>query len=103
MTIHVLITAIPAQDITRPPGILGILAGCCEAAEATYDIFDLNLHIHQCLPEDICQQLTTDFLTNEFRSVDNQRHYQQICHDYLKFIQQSCSKRIRTNTNSFYI
>jgi radical SAM superfamily enzyme YgiQ (UPF0313 family) len=89
MTIHVLITAIPAQDITRPPGILGILAGCCEAAGVGYDIFDLNLHMHQCLPEDICKQLTTDFLINEFRSVDNQRYYQQMCCDYLKLIQQT--------------
>jgi radical SAM superfamily enzyme YgiQ (UPF0313 family) len=89
MNSHVLITAIPVQDMTRPPGILGILAGCCETAGVSYDISDLNLHMYQQLPEEICQQLANDFLNNKFRSADNQQYYQQMCDDYLKVIEQT--------------
>ena len=89
MTSHVLITSIPIQEVTKPPGILAVLAGCCESAGVTYDIFDLNLHMYRTLPEEVCQQLATDFLQNKFRSLDNQQHYQQMCSDYLKVIQQT--------------
>ena len=65
MSSHVLITAIPIQEVSKPPGILSVLAGCCESAGATYDIFDLNLHMHQTVPEEMCQQLGNDFLHNK--------------------------------------
>lgn len=87
MSSHVLITAIPIQEVSKPPGILSVLAGCCESAGATYDIFDLNLHMHQTVPEEMCQQLGNDFLHNKFRSLDHQQHYQQMCDDYLKVVQ----------------
>jgi hypothetical protein len=89
MNSHVLITSIPVQEVSKPPGILSVLAGCCESAGVTYEIFDLNLHMYQTLPEDVCQQLANDFLHNRFRSADNQQYYQQMCSDYLKIIQQT--------------
>jgi radical SAM superfamily enzyme YgiQ (UPF0313 family) len=88
MNLHVLITAIPIQEVSKPPGILAVLAGCCESAGVTYDIFDLNLHMHQQLPQEVCEQIANDFLHNKFRSADYQQQYQQMCDDYLKVIQQ---------------
>lgn len=75
----VLIVTVPAQDVARPPGILSILAGCCEAINVDYEILDLNLYMYKTLPETIVTELSNDFLNNEFRSVENQNHYETIC------------------------
>jgi hypothetical protein len=86
MKTHVLITAIPTQEVSKPPGILSVLAGCCETAGVTYDIFDLNLHMYKAMPAEVCQELAADFLQNRFRSLGHQQYYQQLCEDYLEVI-----------------
>ena len=60
---RVLITTIPAQDVTRPPGILSILAACCESIDADYAIKDLNLYMYKTVPEKVVTELLNDFVT----------------------------------------
>lgn len=71
----VLIITIPPQDTTRPPGILAVLAGCCESINIDYDILDLNLYMHKQFTAEIAKQLTSDFLLSNFRSIENENHY----------------------------
>jgi hypothetical protein len=79
MNKKVLIVSIPAQDITRPPGILSILAGCCESINVEYSILDLNLYMYKQFDNDIIDQLTTDFQNNNFRSNEIENYYKKVC------------------------
>ena len=82
----VLITSIPVQDITRPPGILSILAGCCELINAEYDVLDLNLHMYRTLDKDLVTKLINDFSVNKFRSPETESHYDIICDYFINYI-----------------
>jgi radical SAM superfamily enzyme YgiQ (UPF0313 family) len=75
----VLIISVPVQDIAKPPGILSILAGCCESISVEYETLDLNLHMYKTLPENIAIELTNDFLVNRFRNLENQNYYDTLC------------------------
>jgi radical SAM superfamily enzyme YgiQ (UPF0313 family) len=75
----VLIVSVPVQDIAKPPGILSILAGCCESISVDYETLDLNLRMYKTLPENIAIELTNDFLVNRFRSLQNQNYYDTLC------------------------
>ena len=75
----VLIVSIPTQDITRPPGILAILAGCCESINMDYSILDLNLYMYNQFSDDIVKGLTRDFLDNNFKSTQNENYYRKVC------------------------
>ena len=83
----VFIVSVPAQDITVPPAILGILAACCESISADYQIFDLNLHMYKTLSQSVATELATDFLNNTFRNSANQNSYDTVCDDMLQAIQ----------------
>lgn len=83
---RVLITTIPAQDVTRPPGILSILAACCESIDADYAIKDLNLYMYKTVPEKVVTELLNDFVTNKFRSKDNTEYYRQVAEHYVQEI-----------------
>lgn len=81
--LRVLITTIPAQDASRPPGILSILAACCESINSEYVIQDLNLYMYKTLPDHVTTELVNDFLSNNFRSDENKKWYDQICEYYV--------------------
>lgn len=75
----VLIVAIPAQDVARPPGILSILAGCCESIDIDYVVLDLNLYLYKQFENDTVAQLSNDFLNNSFRSDHLEKCYNTAC------------------------
>jgi hypothetical protein len=75
----VLIVTVPKQDVVRPPGILAILAACCEQVGSEYQVFDLNLHMHKILPREQVDSLNTDFSLNKFSSDENKQLYEQSC------------------------
>ncbi len=75
----VLIVTIPKQDVTRPPGILSILAGCCEQANYDYKCVDLNLCMFKTLGANDVKKLNLDFEINEWTSPHNQQQYNSIC------------------------
>jgi hypothetical protein len=87
MTQRVLIVTVPRQDVVRPPGILAILAACCEQASANYEIFDLNLYMHRALPNDMVSQLNADFTINKF-SAGSDQAYSQVCNEVNHRIEQ---------------
>lgn len=78
MTHRVMIITVPRQDVVRPPGILAILAACCEQVSADYRIFDLNLHMHKALPADAVDILNADFAVNLF-SQGSAENYDRAC------------------------
>lgn len=80
----VLIMTVPRQDVVRPPGILGILAACCETAAHDYEIFDLNLHMFKTLPEKDVLAINADFAVNEFRDDATANLYREICRETLQ-------------------
>lgn len=75
---RVLIITVPRQDVIRPPGILAILAACCEQVQADYRVFDLNLHMHKALDDKIVDQLNSDFAVNAF-SQGSEEAYAEVC------------------------
>lgn len=87
MTQRVLIVTVPRQDVVRPPGILAILAACCDQVSADYEIFDLNLYMHRALPDDTVSQLNADFTVNKFSEGSDQA-YSQVCAEVQRKIDQ---------------
>lgn len=81
---NVLIITIPAQDTTRPPGALAILAACCEQANSNYEIFDVNLYIHKNLPFETVNKLNTDFEIHKFRDETLAQSYREVCNLVVK-------------------
>lgn len=76
----VLIVTVPKQDVVRPPGILAILAACCERASADYEIFDLNLFLHKVLTKEQIDSINADFSQNQFSNDQNKALYERACH-----------------------
>lgn len=79
MTKKVLIVSVPKQDVIRPPGILSILAGCCEQSDCDYEILDLNLLMFKTLERTDALEIDSDFYVNRFRSKKHQDLYLSIC------------------------
>jgi radical SAM superfamily enzyme YgiQ (UPF0313 family) len=77
---RVLIISVPRQDVSRPPGALAILAACCEQTDSCYEIFDLNLHMHKILDNDVVLNLNSDFSLNKF-SKDSEKNYEIVCQE----------------------
>jgi radical SAM superfamily enzyme YgiQ (UPF0313 family) len=73
-----LIVTVPRQDVVRPPGILAILAACCEKVGVEYDVFDLNLHMYKTLPDEQINRLNSDFSINEFGNSDDADRYREL-------------------------
>ena len=73
-----MITAIPLQDVVRPPGALAVLAACCEQVKIDYHILDLNLYMHKIFSQDIVQRLSTDFVTGKLTQ-KTQHDFQPVC------------------------
>jgi hypothetical protein len=86
MNEKVLIVTIPPQDTTRPPGILSVLAGCCDHVGAQYEVLDLNLYMYKSLPSSIVEELISDCFLNQFRSTKNLEHFQTVCEKLLETI-----------------
>jgi radical SAM superfamily enzyme YgiQ (UPF0313 family) len=86
MNKKVLIVSIPLQDVTRPPGILGILAGCCESIDVDYSILDLNLYMYKQFKNEIVEQLVSDFSSNIFRSTETEKYYEEVCEHLIQQI-----------------
>jgi len=82
----VLLVTIPKQDVTRPPGILSILAGCCEQVNFDYKCIDLNLWMFKNLNNDEVKNLNLDFETNTWSNKNNQRLYDQVCQQLVEQI-----------------
>jgi len=82
MSKRVLIVTIPRQDVTKPPGILSILAACCEDVGYDYDILDLNLHMYKTLPEEQVIKLNSSFAQNQFSDNATEESYRLLC-EYL--------------------
>lgn len=60
-----LLVTIPILDAVKPPGVLPILAACCETAGVDYEILDLNLWAFKNLPEAVMDQIGSDFHLSE--------------------------------------
>ena len=82
----VLISTIPNVDVTKPPGILSILASCCEQIDYDYEIFDLSLHMHKKIGLEQAKSIEVDFSMNEFSSITNKNLYIKCCEDFIKCI-----------------
>lgn len=82
----VLIVTISPQDPSRPPGILSVLAGCCESIGVEYALLDLNLYMYKTYLPEITDQLITDLLLSKFRSAENLNYFHQMCQHLVETI-----------------
>lgn len=83
-----LITAIPLQDVVRPPGALAVLASCCEQVGIEYDILDLNLYMHKILVQEKVDRISTDFVTGNLTD-KTQEDFQPVCDHFHQMLDRS--------------
>jgi hypothetical protein len=84
----VLITAVPKQDVSKPPGALSILAACCEQVEVEYSVLDLNLYMYKTLSPELVTKLDSDFECNSFRDSETKSAYLDICEKFSSYIEE---------------
>lgn len=83
----VLILTLPPLDPTSPPAIFSILGACCDAVNAEYETFDLNLSIYKNLSEPDALELINDLTLGKFRSKKTENNFYTCCSILFNFVE----------------